>query len=1035
MSGKRESLKQMFKNRAILLAILFLTAIIPVKAQHMQASLSHYSTDDGLASNAIANIAQDDYGYIWLATWNGLSRFDGYHFFNYRTGNASHIPNLHNRLSDIVIDQSQNVWMRMYDGRIFIMYRQEDRIINPFENVAGSEEYRTSSPLFVMNNGDVLAGIDGVGMYKMRLDNGKADMRLITTSSMTVYSIAEGYHDDIWVGTDKGLHRIDIGNLSIERKGLFEDEEVTALYSNGFNVYVGCRSGSMYMYSYGQEPRQIRSSTGIDIQCIYVDSKGIIWFCDDRLGATRLIENPRDEKHFQQIVLAPEFDGRGGKFVERDGTVWMQMNHGGYGYYNRETDEVEYFHNDPSNPWNLSNTVNAVCELSDGVIFMSTSRRALEKLEILKNTITRTRVVATPELPADNEIRGMLYDKRHKLLMLGNKNNALFIYKSDGSRTVVNQDSNGNPIGRIYGISQDRKGDVWLSSKDNGLFKMTFTDGSSFTIKNYRHSQNDKFSLSSNAAYQTLEDKDGNIWIATYGGGVNVMTKDKDGRSIFLNAGNEMRKYPHKTFMKVRTIAIDNNGVVWAGTTDGILLLTLKDHKVNIERLENSTQNPDDILMSTDVVCLARDSKGSMWVGTNGGGLSHTTGQDRDGAWLFETLGSANGLPSEEIRSITFDKNDNVWFATDHIICSYNQSNKILTTFSNLDGVDETMSSEGAAITLPNGNILFGTLDGYYTVDRKKLITNNTSMLKLRITDFFINDKIVSPRFDSYYTYYVPDSREVRLPSHGTDFAFRFISLNYQLQHRMHYQYMLEGYDKQWLNAGKERMAKYSGVPTGTYRFKVKAFLQESPDKFDMKIIEVTIPPYFLLSSHAVWLYMAILLVLSILLMFWRQNKLKKQQKLKILKLGPMEMAFVRQEDYDFVKSQLDWLESHYADSALKTEDMVTQSNLGRVAYTEQMKELTGQTPKEFIADFRMKKAIMFLENTDLSIAEIAFKTGFVDSVSFTRTFKQKTDMTPTKYREQKKQEQKAASKNEKSMNQENQHEKEKNDEYEQIDD
>ena len=55
-----------------------------VRAQQLQASLLHYSTDDGLASNAIAHIIQDDYGYIWIATWNGLSRFDGYKFYNYK---------------------------------------------------------------------------------------------------------------------------------------------------------------------------------------------------------------------------------------------------------------------------------------------------------------------------------------------------------------------------------------------------------------------------------------------------------------------------------------------------------------------------------------------------------------------------------------------------------------------------------------------------------------------------------------------------------------------------------------------------------------------------------------------------------------------------------------------------------------------------------------------------------------------------------------------------------------------------------------
>ena len=875
----------MFQYKAILLTVVA-TLLLPLqaRAQQVQASLSHYSTEDGLSSNAIAEIKQDDYGYLWIATWNGLSRFDGFNFFNYQTGNASHIPNLHNRIFSLTVDQQQNLWMQMYDGRIFVLNRLTDTIINPFDDVSGSDEYRASFPPFCMSNGDILGAFKGVGMYKMKLEKGKPNMELITTANLNVTCIAEGYHDDIWVGTERGLHRVDIGNLSIHRQGLFEDEEISALYSNGYNIFVGCKSGSIYIYSYGQEPQQVRKPTGRGILSIFVDSHDLIWFADSGFGAYRLTRDGSSEKHFEQWVPVPEHDGTGGVFREANGTVWVRMNHGGYGYYNRQTDEVEYFHNDPSNPWNLSNTVNASIELPEGVVFMSTSRRKLEKLEILKNNITRTLLVPNAASPVENEIRGMLYDKERKLLLLGNKDNTLFIIKPDGSRTTITHDSKGNPIGRTYGIAQDSKGNYWLSSKDHGLFKMTPNGSGGYTVQNFCHDDNNKYSLSSNNAYQCVEDQQGNIWVATYGGGVNVLTRNREGNQVFLHAKNDVVRYPRNSFMKVRTIARDKDGKIWAGTTDGILMMWIEKGKVMIEKLENSKQEPQKILMSTDIVYLAPDRHGSIWVGTNGGGLAHAIAKDSDGAWLFESFGNQDGLPSEEIKSITFDQNNNVWFATENILCSYNQSKKIFTTFSNLDGVDETMCSEGAAITLPNGNVLFGTLNGYYTVDRKKLVTDNGSMLKLRITDFFLNDEVVSPRLNDYYDYYVPDAKQVVLPEHNMVFSFRFAAMNYQLQHRIHYQYMLEGYDKHWRNADKTRMAIYADVPTGNYRFKVKAFLLESPDKFDIKIIEVEVPPYFLLSRNAIWIYLALFMAAALGLMFMRQHKLRlryEQQKMQ----------------------------------------------------------------------------------------------------------------------------------------------------------
>jgi ligand-binding sensor domain-containing protein len=143
-------------QKRLLASILACASILTIQGQQLQASLSHFSTDDGLTSNAISGIYQDDYGYLWVATWNGLSRFDGFNFYNYKTGNASHIKNLHNRILDLAIDQSQNVWMQMYDGRVFVMNRTTDKIINPFEGIAGYEEFRTNSPILVTTTGDVI---------------------------------------------------------------------------------------------------------------------------------------------------------------------------------------------------------------------------------------------------------------------------------------------------------------------------------------------------------------------------------------------------------------------------------------------------------------------------------------------------------------------------------------------------------------------------------------------------------------------------------------------------------------------------------------------------------------------------------------------------------------------------------------------------------------------------------------------------------------------------------------------------------------
>ena len=871
--------------KMMLAATIFIGAANGAEAQTMSASQTHYSTEDGLCSNAVSNIIQDDYGYIWIGSWNGLSRFDGFNFFNYKTGGSSKVPLLHNRIIDMISDQWQNIWMRMYDGRVFMLERTKDRIVNPLEGVKGYENLKTQNTMAITSKGEVLAIMKGVGIYKMRYTKWGFENELITTGQLKPTVVVEGYKGDLWVGTDKGVRRLSANHESLSQNAILGEESITAMYSNGYNVYVGTKSGKVYSCAYGQDPRFIKD-TGKAINSIFRDSYGTVWISTGGQGISRINEKTGDMKEFTQVVLVPEYDVTGVKVSEVAGTVWLTMSHGGFGYYNRATDEVEYFHNNPANTWDLSNTVAAYLALPEGVVFESTSRRGLEKLEIQKRTIERRKLFEDSAIENnENETRAMYYDSHYKVVLIGNKKGSLII--TDGTnKTIVRGEDKGMPFGRIYGIMKDRRGDYWISTKGNGLFRLSprAKDGGygalcagGFDFTNFRNNPDNKYSISSDLVYKTIEDKYGNLWVATYGGGVNVIKREKDGRILFLNRNNVMTRYPNDAFLKVRTVTLDKYGKIWAGSTDGILVMSYFNNKVKIQ-VVGDNEDEEDNLQSKDVVCLACAHNGQMWVGTNGGGLSRCDDYGK-GVYVFDTFGSQDGLPSEEIKSITFDERGNVWFATDHILCSFDVRKQIFSTFTILDGVDDTLCSEDAAVTLPNGKILFGTLSGYYIVDRSKLVSTNGSVMRLRITDFMINGKIQSPRFNANFDYYIPDSRKVELPNHDDEFSIRFASLNYQLQHRIHYQYCLEGYEEDWNNADNTRTATYSGLPAGTYEFKVKAFLLESPDKYDMKTITIVVPPHFLLSQSAIWIYLFLAAAIVITILYIKEERRRKIER------------------------------------------------------------------------------------------------------------------------------------------------------------
>lgn len=867
----------MHKKKIFILIAIIVSLLTESRAQELQASLKHYSTEDGLVSNAISHITQDKYGFIWIATWNGMARFDGYKFHNYQLGPMSGIPMLHNRVIDLTADHSQNIWMRMYDGRVFMLERTTDKIINPFEGMPGYERFLTRIPLTLTSDGHILALINNTGIYKLKYEKeGKIKKHLITTNSRNISTMTEGYKGDVWLGTDNGIFRLPSGSESIANDTILAGEKILCMFSNGFHVYTGTQSGKIIKFAYGQEPETL-GNAGNAISSVFVDSHGIIWFTTSKIGISKLDPQTKQMKDYSQDIIVPEYDVNGAFASEVNGTVWINMNHGGFGYYNREQDRFEYFHNNPAHKWDLSNTVTTYLALPEGVVFESTSRNGLERLMLQNKNIVRTLLTETPAEMDENEVRAIYYDEQRKYMLMGNKRGHLYRF-DNGRQTLLDNDGEGKKIdfGRIYGIQKDRTGNYWISTKGNGLFHMKMHSNGQHSFNRFTHNENDSTSLSSDNIYATVEDKHGNIWVATYGGGVNLITSTNDGGYKLHNSNNTLKNFPKNTYLKIRDIATDKEGNVWAGTTDGLIIMSYKDGKISHKVIE---QHPDPKyrMQCNDVVSLGCHPDGTMWIGTNGGGLSHCLGKDENGHYMFDNIGCKDGLPSEEIKGLAFDQDGNIWLSTYHTICSVEPQKRIVTIYSYEDGVDDTMFSEDAAVVLPDGNILFGTLDGWYTVDRKKLVNHSGKTIKLRFTEFYIDNVMMSPRLNNTYSYYVPDSKKVTLPKHNSTFAMSFASLNYNMQGRVHYQYMLEGYDEEWQNADKTLTAEYTQIPSGTYTFKVKAFNLESPDAEEMCTIEITVPSHFLLSTAALWIYLAVAVVIAAILIVAIMRKKRKK--------------------------------------------------------------------------------------------------------------------------------------------------------------
>ena len=234
------------------------------------------------------------------------------------------------------------------------------------------------------------------------------------------------------------------------------------------------------------------------------------------------------------------------------------------------------------------------------------------------------------------------------------------------------------------------------------------------------------------------------------------------------------------------------------------------------------------------MVCIYRDDAGDLWTATYGGGLNFFPADGLRNRASFRSYDLTGGLPSNEVRSIVQDRAGKIWFATDNCIGALNKENGALTLLGPREGIPTaTLFSEASALADREGRLWFGMTDGCYRINTDKL-NRDTVGFNLRFTGLSVND-----RWDyggnGPFPYAVDEARRITLPPDSKVFGFEYVSLNYALQHRIRYRYLLEGADTVWHEDEGSRQAVYANLPAGEYRFRVRAFLPSMLYSFGMK--------------------------------------------------------------------------------------------------------------------------------------------------------------------------------------------------------
>ena len=820
-----------------------------------------YNTDNGLALDQIYCSYKDRNGNLWFGTnGGGVSKYDGNKFTNYTTTHGL----ANNVIWCILEDKTGNLWfgtdgngVSKFDGKSFTNYTTLQGLAN---NVVYSIIEDKTGKLWLGTNGGGVSKFDGKRFTNYTTAEGLANN--------AVRDIAEDKTGNIWLGTLGG----------------------------GISKFDG-KVFTNYNKAQGLANDTIRS--------IIQDKKGNCWFGTNGGGLSKF-----DGKVFTNYSTAQGLAGNTVWSIIEDetGNLWLGTNEG-VSWFNGKN-----FTNYTTKQGLANNAVRTIVEDDKGNCWFGTDGGGLSKFS--GNSFTN---YTTLQGLANNIVYSINED-RSGSLWLGTSGGGASKY--DGKLFTNYTTAQGLANNKIYCIANDQSGNLWFGTSSAGVSKF---DGNSFT--NYTTDQG----LANNTVFSIIEDQTNNLWLGTSGGGVSkfdgrsftnyttvqglannevfCMLQDKKGNYWFGTSGGGVSKFDGKSFINytteqglssnvVWTITEDKSGNLWFGTQNGLSLLRFETVAYMNKNL--LTQAPvlkhlfesfttKDGLPDNFVTQVVQGNDDKLYVGTNLGFCELIPGNTSDASERKWTVGKIfNSLTAYPVKDINGgsgamfkDSKGIIWIGTG--------SDKTGLVRFNPQAIVNSSNKPPVIVIervkINNENICWNDLDTKHAGE--KLDSNTTSPTINEEVNTFgrplsqvekdsMRKKFSDILFDSISNWNsLPKNLE--LPHNFNDIGFEFNAIETVRNFLVKYQYMLEGYDKDWSPPDNKSSANFGNIYAGTYTFKLKA---QSPEGVWSETVSYTfkvLPPWWKTWQMYLLHLLSFLAVLRFLFK-WRESRIEREK-------------------------------------------------------------------------------------------------------------------------------------------------------------
>jgi ligand-binding sensor domain-containing protein/signal transduction histidine kinase len=812
-----------------------------------------YTSDDGLALDAINSAILDSRGHLWFGTnGNGISRYDGSNFTNYSTSQGL----IDNAILTIKEDSKGNIWIgtnagiSRFDGFSFTNYSTADGLAN--DAVFGIAEEDNGNIWFGTGGGGV-SKFDGITFTNFTTDQGLADNFVI--------AVIKDSKGNLFFGTNGGgMSKFDGKTFTnfTEADGLAGDRVRTFALDSDGSLWIGTIGGGVSRFD-GKNFQNYSTNDGLAdniVRAISEDSKGNIWFGTVSRGTSRFdgkkfTTYTREQGMPTNSILAIASD--------RSGKLWFGTDGGGITRFDGSS-----FTSFTANQGLGGNIVMSTLEDSNGNLWFGTNGSGVSVF----NGTQFTTYSISQGLGGDF-IYSMAEDQ-YGDIWIGTAGRGLSKY--DGKTFTTYTSAQGLPSNEIYSIVKDTHGNLWLGT-ENGISKY---DGTSFT--NFGPEQG----LAGYSVNRILTEENGGFWIATFDGGLSFFDGQK-----FSNFTTDQGLADNQVISQAK----DKEGNLWIGTGNGLNVLP-DSLRISVIENQNLEQNPfhtirtEDGLPDNVISQIVQMTNGKMAVGTNLGIAIFNAPYSVISDFSLENLevfNSNTGYPAKDLtdgqNGMYQDRNGILWVGTG--------SNKTALVGFDYEALMKNKEKPEIFIKqlrINEEEISWESLQE--NEDNTNRITSEQSIFGQELTSEdrdSIRERFKGVKFEQTTPFY-PIPQELVLPYRHNHINIDFGSDELAKPYLVEYQYILEGYDEEWSPVLKKTSATFGNIHEGEYTFLVKARFtgpSESPagEWTEPLAYSFTVLPPLYRTWWAYVIYTLIFLSFAYPIHRYQRNKAIKQEK------------------------------------------------------------------------------------------------------------------------------------------------------------